>query len=262
MSDLRVSLVQTSLYWKSPEANRAMLEERLSDLNGATDLVILPEMFTTGFTMDAGDVAEPPRLHTERWMKQMAKRLNSVITGSYVVSDGGRYFNRLLWVYPDGGIEKYDKRHLFRMADEDQHYAPGNSKLITDIKGWKVAPFICYDLRFPVWIRNSFNSGKFGYDLALFVANWPAPRARAWEILLKARAIENSAFVAGVNRTGTDGAGVTYKGGSLVSDPRGELLADLSDSEEVITVTLHQQALEDYRDKFPVQLDSDNFTIL
>ncbi len=235
-----------------------MLEEKITDLN--TDLIILPEMFTSGFTMDAAEVAEPVNFTTYRWMKQMAARTNAVVTGSCVIKDGGRFFNRLLWVYPDGVVNHYDKRHLFRMADEHLHYSAGSEKLICDWKGWKIAPFICYDLRFPVWIRNTCSEG-FEYDLALFVANWPAPRSKAWDLLLKARAIENSAYVAGVNRIGVDGVDVAYIGGSQVVDPKGEEILFMRDREEVATITLSKSALDAYRKKFPVQDDADTFMI-
>jgi len=259
--DLRLTLVQSELYWKSPEANRAMFEEMISPLAGQTDLVILPEMFTTGFTMDTEEVAEPPGLTTPRWMKQLASRLNAVITGSYVVRDDGNYFNRLLWVAPSGEGKIYDKRHLFRRANEDAYFQPGKSKLVCDLNGWKVAPFICYDLRFPVWIRNRYTAQSFDYDLALFVANWPAPRAQAWEILLRARAIENSAYVAGVNRIGVDGVDVNYEGGSAVINAKGDELANLGNASGVRKITLDRNALEAYRKKFPVQHDADDFSL-
>ncbi len=259
--DLRVTLVQSELFWKSPEANRSMFEEKLSAFTGETDLVILPEMFTTGFTMDAEEVAEPANFTTERWMKQVASRTGAVLTGSYVVREDKKYFNRLLWVTPSGEVHSYDKRHLFRMADEDQYYNQGNRKLICKIGEWKIALFICYDLRFPVWIRNHYKHDSFDYDLAVFVANWPQPRSNAWEVLLKARAIENSVYVAGVNRTGTDGVDVPYNGGSMVINAKGEVLADLGTDPLIKTVVLDRAELQVYREKFPVQLDADSFSI-
>jgi predicted amidohydrolase len=261
--DLTISLIQSSIFWKSPEANRSMFEEKISPLTGQTDLIVLPEMFTTGFTMDADEIAEPPGLTTERWMKQMAARTGAVVTGSYVVADSGQYFNRLLWVTPQGDVGVYNKRHLFRMAREDQFYTPGNSKLICRLKGWNVALYICYDLRFPVWLRNQYDTNKseFDYDLAVFVANWPGARGSAWDILLKSRAIENSCFVAGVNRTGKDGVDVDYEGGSMAVDARGKVLKRLSAEEAIITVMLNRSELASYRKKFPVHLDSDPFTV-
>ena len=261
MSTLRISLVQTSLYWKSAEANRAMFEEKLASLAGHTDLIILPEMFTTGFTMDAEEVAEPVNFSTYRWMRLMASRTNAVVAGSVVISENGAFYNRLLWAEPTGNILHYDKRHLFRMAKDHDHYHAGSEKIICSLKGWKVAPFVCYDLRFPVWIRNTYSEATWAYDLALFVANWPSPRANAWEILLKARAIENSCYVAGVNRIGTDGADVSYSGGSQVVDPKGTSLIHMGEQEEIQTIPLNKDELESYRKKFPVQLDADRFRL-
>ncbi|MCA6078978.1 amidohydrolase [Fulvivirga sedimenti] len=258
MDDLRITLVQIPLYWKTPQANHSMLEEKITDVK--TDLIVLPEMFTTGFTMDAEEVAEPENFTTYRWMKQMAARTNAVITGSCVIRQGKQFYNRLLWVEPSGHILHYDKRHLFRMAGEHSHYTAGTQKLICELKGWKIAPFICYDLRFPVWIRNTYTNG-FEYDLALFVANWPAPRANAWDLLLKARAVENSSYVAGVNRIGEDGNGVHYLGESQVVDPRGKEILQMKGEEDVATIWLSKSGLYDYRKKFPVQEDADSFKI-
>lgn len=300
---LRITLVQPNLHWQDPVANRAMLEERLFNLPEPTDLIVLPEMFTTGFTMDARAVAEPMNLTTFRWMKQMAAQTGAVVTGSYVVqekggSTGQQFFNRLVWMQPDGQFDTYDKRHLFRMAGEHDIYSAGTRRLIKEWKGWRICPLICYDLRFPVWSRNSLASvineqsqpsspvlvaetepmapydspgspakkDQFAYDLLLYVANWPAVRRTAWNVLLQARAIENLSYVVGVNRVGTDGdpatgTGHAYAGESAVIDFRGEVLFRQADDEIVHQQTLSIDALQTFRAKFPANLDADGFTI-
>jgi predicted amidohydrolase len=259
MELLKVALVQSPLFWESPESNRAMLEEKLAGIEH-THLVILPEMFTTGFTMDTS-LAEPHNFTTLKWMKLMAVRLNAAITGSFIVKDGGRVFNRLYFVTPDGTAAYYDKRHLFRMAGEDKKYNAGSKHLIVDYRGWRIAPFICYDLRFPVWSRNRDVEGNLTYDLALYVANWPQPRENAWSALLAARAMENSSYVCGVNRIGIDGANVEYSGKSMVCNPRGRQYFEPDSEDRIIHVELSIKELNDYRDKFPAHLDGDDFII-
>lgn len=256
MSDIRITLVQTELYWENPVANRAMLEELLSDVT-STDVIVLPEMFTTGFTMDASKVAEMMNQDTFKWLKQMSQRLNACILGSYVVKEKEQFYNRLITFYPNGKYEVYDKRHLFRMGEEHLTYTSGNDTLIIDVKGWRIAPFICYDLRFPVWSRNKNQA----YDAAIYIANWPAPRALAWKTLLQARAIENLAYVVGVNRIGVDGKNLPYTGDSRVVQFDGEILLDLTSKATVETVTLSKKKLEEYRKKFPAYLDADTFNI-
>lgn len=260
---MRITLLQSNLYWHDPVANRAMLEERIFNLSEPTDLIVLPEMFTTGFTMEARAVAEPMNLTTFRWIKQMAAQTGAVVTGSYVVQDKGHYFNRLIWMQPDGQFDTYDKRHLFRMAGEEGIYAAGTQRIIKEWKGWRICPLICYDLRFPVWSRNTNGqSNEFAYDLLLFVANWPAARRNAWNALLQARAIENLSYVAGVNRVGTDGNGHSYTGDSAVIDFKGDVLFRHSDTEIVHQQTLSLDALRSFREKFPANLDADGFTLV
>jgi predicted amidohydrolase len=263
MDDLRVALVQADLHWELPEANRAMLEEMLWQLPGPADVVVLPEMFTTGFTMRAAQVAEPMGLHTTRWMLQQARQLDAAVVGSFVVKDGGQCFNRLLWAFPDGRLAQYDKRHLFRMAREHEAYAPGRRRLVVEWRGWRCCPLVCYDLRFPVWSRNAPDpDGRPAYDCLLYVANWPEARIQAWDTLLQARAIENLAYAVGVNRTGTDGAGIAYCGHSAAAGPKGEILAHAGRAPGIALAVCSAQALREYREKFPAHLDADPFQLL
>ncbi|GAB4004754.1 amidohydrolase [Spirosoma migulaei] len=260
---MNITLLQTELYWHDPVANRAMLEERIFNLAEPTDLIVLPEMFTTGFTMEAQAVAEPMNLTTFRWMKQMAAQTGAVVTGSYVVQEKRGYFNRLIWMQPDGQFDTYDKRHLFRMAGEDKVYTAGTRRIIKEWKGWRICPLVCYDLRFPVWSRNrQADSTDFEYDLLLYVANWPSVRRNPWNILLQARAIENLSYVAGVNRVGTDHTGHLYSGDSAVVDFKGDVLFRHSDTEIVHQQTLSLDELRAFRTKFPANLDADSFTVV
>ena len=256
MQDLIVSLIQTPLYWEDPVANRAMLEEKIAGID-KTDVIVLPEMFTTSFTNNAAQFAEPMNLHTFKWMKQLASQSGACIVGSYGVKEGVNFHNRLLWMQPDGKFCTYDKRHSFRMSDEHKVYTAGDKQLIVEYKGWKIAPFICYDLRFPVWSRNTNNK----YDVAIYVANWPATRAHAWKSLLPARAIENISYVIGLNRIGTDGLGLDYSGDSVVHDFKGMPLAELGNTETIETVVLSKKGLEDFREIFPAYLDGDGFEV-
>lgn len=259
---LTVSLIQTALHWHEVEANLAMLEEKIWQIGQPTDLIILPEMFSTGFTQQVEDLAEPMNSKTFRWMKQQAAQAKAVVTGSYIVREQQHFYNRLLSMKPDGTFSYYDKRHLFRMAGEDQVFSAGNSLLIEEINGWKVCPLICYDLRFPIWSRNQVQAnGELSYDLLLYVANWPAARRSAWETLLKARAMENACYVAGVNRVGSDGNQVSYSGNSIVADFKGDIVTDLEEQELISTVQLSYQDLVEYRQKFPVHLDADAFSL-
>lgn len=259
MSTLRISLVQTPLAWHDPGANRSALERLVMPHAGATDLVVLPEMFTTGFTMAPREVAESPAGPTLEWMLHLAARVDAAVTGSVATKEDGRYLNRLLWVEPDGRRAHYDKRHLFRMTREHEHYTAGRRRLIVEWRGFRVCPLVCYDLRFPVWSRNRRIAP---YDLLLYVANWPAARRTAWQRLLPARAIENLCYVAGVNSTGTDGTGVAYAGDSAVHDWRGDALLGMGSETAVGAVTLDGAALARFREKFPAQLDADDFELL
>lgn len=258
MSDtLHLALLQIDLHWQRPDANRAHIEELLRQIEGA-DVVLLPEMFTTGFTMEAAAYAEPMNFHTCRWMRLMAAHSGAVIAGSIIIKEQKHYYNRLLWVTPEGEVQYYDKRHLFRMAGEHEVYTPGSRLPVFTRKGWRIAPFICYDLRFPVWSYNR----QCMYDLAVYVANWPQPRITAWDALLAARAIENVAYVAGVNRTGAAPNGAVYPGHSAVYDFKGQPLAQAGEEETVLRVTLNKQPLNAFRQKFPVHLDADDFLIV
>lgn len=255
-SHLRVTLVQTELAWQDPAANRRSLAAHFRGLAGHTDLVVLPEMFSTGFSMDTGPLAEEMSGPTVGWLREEAAALGCVIAGSLIVRDAGRCFNRLIWARPDGSLDYYDKRHLFRMANEQQHYAAGTRRLVVEVKGWRVCPLICYDLRFPVWSRS-----RGDYDLLLYVANWPQRRAHAWASLLKARAIENLSYVVGVNRIGRDGNGTTYMGDSVALDFLGQPLSSEGGGDRVETVVLDLETLQSYRTSFPAQLDADPYEI-
>jgi predicted amidohydrolase len=257
---LRVTLVQADLVWHDAAANRHRFDELLAPLASQTELVVLPEMFTTGFTMSAEQVAEPVDGPTLKWMRGLASRLNAVITGSVVTADAGRFYNRLIWMRPDGSHAHYDKRHLFRMAREHEHFAVGQQSLIVELHGWRIAPLVCYDLRFPVWSRNRFSAER-GYDALIYVANWPERRRYAWQTLLRARAIENLSYCIAVNRVGRDGQGIEYRGDSVVLDYMGQPLTAPSEDAFTATVTLDRQALTRYRLKFPAHLDADDFEI-
>lgn len=258
MQNLSVTLIQTNLYWENSTANLAMLEEKIAQITEPTDLIILPEMFNTGFTMNVEKVAEPMNFFVMKWMKQQAAQSKAVITGSFIVKENEQYFNRLIWMRPDGSYEKYDKRHLFRMGGEHHSFTGGSEKIIVELKGWKICPLICYDLRFPVWSRNVNQA----YDLLIYVANWPAVRSIVWDTLLKARAIENQAFVVGVNRVGTDGMDLLYSGNSTIIDFKGNPIFYQRDYEVVETYLLNKKNLESFREQFPAYLDADTFEIL
>lgn len=239
----------------------AMLEEKLWEIEKEVDLIILPEMFPTGFSMDAAELAEPMNLNVCKWMRQMAAQKNATIAGSAIIQVDGNYYNRLLWVSPDGMIQHYDKRHLFRMADEDQSFSAGDRLPIFELNGWKICPQVCYDLRFPIWSRNRMIEGELGYDLIFYVASWPAARVSAWDALLPARAIENLAYSIGVNRVEEDGNGVKYNGHSAAYDFKGNQIGFLGEDEKIAVLTFNAEELDSYREKFPAWMDSDNFSI-
>jgi omega-amidase len=260
MSDFSVSLVQTDLHWHDPAANRDALGQLLADSltgPGFTDLIILPEMFTTGFSMDAAQ-AEPTDGPTLAWLREQAARYDAVVAGSVMLTEGGRCYNRLLWVRPDGSYSRYDKRHLFRMSGEHEIFTPGAERLVEEWRGWRIRPLICYDLRFPVW---SSNSAHEPYDLLLYVASWPHARINAWKLLLQARAVENMAYVAGVNRIGLDAKEVEYSGFSMLLDPRGDHLAQAGSLPTVLTRRLLRNPLRELREHLPVLLDADEFEL-
>lgn len=254
---MKLSVIQPALAWENKALNFKKLEILISSLKGMTDLVILPEMFNTGFTMDTGALSEPPDGETYHWMMDMSLKSGFGICGSYMVSDGGLVFNR--WVFVAAGEERavYDKRHPFSFGGEDKYFSPGKSRLVLSFKGVRISPYICYDLRFPVWSRSRNDT-----DLMIFAANWPAVRKNVWNILLKARAIENQCYVAGSNRVGIDGNGISYSGESMIIDPRGEIMSSADpDSEQCITSEISMDELADFRRKFPVIDDADSFTI-
>jgi omega-amidase len=263
MEPLRVSLVQGNTRWHDPAGNRDYYGRLITPLAGQSDLVVLPETFSSGFSNDAVDSAEDMSGATVSWMAAQAHALQAVVTGSVVIRDGDKVVNRMVWMRPDGSHDHYDKRHLFRMAREHERYAGGDRRLLVDLKGWRILPQVCYDLRFPVWLRNRYDreAGRFDYDLCLFVANWPAPRREPWRTLLRARAIENLAYCIGVNRIGTDGNGLDYAGDSAAIDPVGTVLAELAWSEQVHTLTLDPQRLLDHRERFPAWRDADDFEL-
>jgi omega-amidase len=262
---MKLSLIQTSLVWENQEANREQLGVLIDSIKEATDLIVLPEMFTTGFTMKPELFAEAiESSKTLTWLKEKAQQKNCVITGSASIKEENNYYNRLFWVQPTGNIHTYDKRHLFRVGQEHLHYTAGTKRLITQIKEWTICPQVCYDLRFPVWSRNRFTENKDNgvsaeYDVLLYIANWPEVRSYPWKHLLIARAIENQCYVIGLNRVGVDGNGIGHSGDSIIVNPRGEVIHALPLNERcVYTTTLDKQYLLDFRKAFPVGLDADN----
>ena len=263
MQDLKITIIQADLHWEDIGANLASFEEKIWRIGQSTDVIVLPEMFTTGFTMKAGKLAEHMNMRTFKWMRQMADQTGALILGSFIASVHDRFYNRLLWMEPGGNFKTYDKRHLFRMADEQQVYSSGESLLIGHWKGWRICPLVCYDLRFPVWSRNRWNPSlkKLSYDVMVYVANWPVVRATAWETLLKARAIENLSYSVGVNRVGIDGNGIEYNGQSSIIGPKGDLIFSVEGIESIKTIELSANALQAYRDRFPAFLDADDFSI-
>lgn len=264
MQDLRISLVQGDTRWHDPAANREHYAILLEPLAGVTDLVILPETFTSGFSNDAIDKAEGMDGPTVAWMRAQSMRIGAAVTGSVQLRTPEGVFNRLLWATPDGQLRHYDKRHLFRYAGEHERYAAGDARLTVEWKGWRINPQVCYDLRFPVFCRNRFDvelPGGLDFDLQIFVANWPSARAHAWKTLLRARAIENLCFVAAVNRVGVDGNGLHYAGDSAVIDFLGQHQVELREREQVATTMISAQALAEHRTRFPAMLDADAFEL-
>jgi predicted amidohydrolase len=264
MDDLRISLVQGDTRWLDPAGNRDYYGRLIAPLHGATDLILLPETFTSGFSNEAIHDAETMEGPTVAWLREQAHALRTAIAGSVQIRDGAGVYNRLLFVTADGTLRYYDKRHLFRYAGEHQRYAAGRERLVVELKGWRICPLVCYDLRFPVYSRNRFDverPGGLDYDLLVYVANWPSVRAFAWKTLLRARAIENLAFVAGLNRIGEDGNGLHYAGDSVVLDFMGHPLSESTNAEVVTTTTLLAAELADFRAHFPAMLDADAFAL-
>lgn len=267
MSTLTITTIQSNLFWEDKEANLLHLEDKIRNIEGQTEIIVLPEMFSTGFSMRPKDLAEKMDGDTVLWMIEMAKKFRIVLTGSVIIEEEGKYYNRMLWVLPNGQYGYYDKRHLFAFAGEDQHYSAGNKRMIASVKGWKINLQVCYDLRFPVWARQKTTETATDenahpeYDLIIYVANWPERRSHAWKTLLCARAIENQCYVVGVNRVGKDGKEIYHSGNSMVIDPLGEVLYHMSDIEDVFTITLQKQHLENVRTKFPFWKDADPFLL-
>jgi len=280
MSTLTISFIQADLHWENKEANLAMFEKKIASLP-KTEVVILPEMFSTGFSMKPELLAEKMDGNTMSWMKRVAAEKKIILTGSLILEDGGEYFNRLIWMLPTGQFGHYDKRHLFAFGGEHEHFSAGARRLIASVKGWKINLQICYDLRFPVWARQkndpivSDDDTEFGgaeliphepgdpeYDVLVYVANWPDRRAQAWKTLLQARAIENQSFVIGVNRVGKDGNDLYHSGDSMVVDPGGEILFTQAHDECEHTITLERKHLDEFRTRLPFLRDGDSFMIL
>lgn len=255
-SDLQISLIQTDIAWENPEANRARLGHKIAALKGRQQIIVLPEMFNTGFSMKAPQLAETMDGDTVSWMREQAQQNRCIITGSIIITADSKYYNRLLWVLPDGTIAHYDKRHLFSYAGENVDFEQGQKRTIAQVNGWKICLQVCYDLRFPVWARNTDD-----YDILLNVANWPEQRNEIWETLLKARAIENMSFVIGVNRVGTDGNGHHYIGNSSIYGPLGKLIHKVPHEETVIAHRFRHTEISESRAKFPFLNDRDSFMI-
>ncbi|MGQ0740262.1 MAG: amidohydrolase [Bacteroidota bacterium] len=262
MQSLTLTIIQTNLHWEDKTANLQMLEQKISGIKEKTELVVLPEMFSTGFSMRPELLAETMEGDTVLWMKRIAAEKKIILAGSVIIEDAGHYYNRLIWMLPNGQFGVYDKRHRFAYAEEDKHYTAGTKRFITSVKGWKIQPLVCYDLRFPVWTRQQPQSGGAEYDVLIYVANWPEKRIHTWKTLLQARAIENQCYAVGVNRTGGDGNNFHYSGESMVIDPMGEVLYTKKDEEDIFTITLDKSHLDTVREKFPFWKDGDRFMII
>lgn len=282
MSSLTFTLIQTALHWEDKRANRQMLEEKIKGIKEKTQVVLLPEMFSTGFSMKPEGLAETMEGETAGWLKRVAAEKKVILAGSVIIKDGANglaaqsdqagtaYYNRFIWMLPNGRFGYYNKRHLFAFAGEDRHYTGGSERFIASVNGWKLNLLVCYDLRFPVWARQSppvrgesgpGGEAAFEYDALIYVANWPERRSTAWKSLLQARAIENQCYVIGVNRVGNDGNNIYHSGDSMVIDPLGEILYHKKDEEDVFTITLDKEHLNTVREKFPFWRDADEFNI-
>lgn len=273
---LSFTLIQTNLFWEDKDANLQFLEDKINSIKENTQVVILPEMFSTGFSMKAEELAENMDGKTMHWLKKIARDQKKIITGSLAIEEKGYYFNRLIWMLPNGQYGQYDKRHLFAYAEEDKHYTAGNQRLIASVNGWKINLMVCYDLRFPVWSRQQSwvkennestfltegNERELEYDVLIYVANWPERRSIAWKTLLVARAIENQCYVIGLNRVGKDGHDIYHSGDSMVVDPLGEILYHKANDENVFTISLEKEHLENIRKKIPFWQDADPFLLM
>ena len=261
MSSLTLTIIQTDLVFENKTVNLERLKTKIENIEQRTEMVVLPEMFSTGFSMQPELFAETMEGETVKWMKEIAEANKIILTGSIIIEEDGQYFNRLVWMLPNGQLGYYDKRHLFAYGEEDKHYTGGNKRLIASVKGWKINLLICYDLRFPVWSRQQSGVDETEYDLLIYVANWPEKRSHAWKTLLCARAIENQCYVAGVNRVGKDNKNIYHSGNSLVIDSLGQVLYHMADEEDVFTITLQKEDLDKARTQFPFWKDADDFTI-
>ena len=278
MSGLNLTLIQSNLQWEDKQANLRMFEEKIRSVTDRTSLIILPEMFSTGFSMKPEILAEPMDGEAVQWMKRVAAEKKVILTGSLIIEDGGQYYNRLIWMLPNGQYGYYNKRHRFAYAGEDEHYAAGSKRLIASVNGWKINLQVCYDLRFPVWARQQpvttpeglsalpphagHKPAQLEYDVLIYVANWPERRNHAWKTLLQARAIENQCYVIGLNRVGTDGNSIYYSGDSMIIDPLGEPLYHKAHAEDIFSHSLSKERLEEVRTKFPFWRDADEFRIM
>ena len=262
MQPLTISIIQTNLHWENKSANLVMFEQKIKAIEEPTEVVVLPEMFNTGFSMNNVLLAEDMCGETVTWMKRMAAENKIILTGSVIIKENENFYNRLIWMLPNGDCGVYDKRHLFGFGNETEHYRAGNKRLIASVKGWKINLQICYDLRFPVWARqNPAEKNETEYDVLIYVANWPERRSHAWKTLLCARAIENQCYVIGVNRVGDDGNNIYHSGNSMIIDPLGQVLYHKADDEEIFTIKFEKEMLDEVRTKFPFLKDGDDFLI-
>ncbi len=259
MSTLTFTTIQSNLFWEDKAANLHMLQKKIGSIESKTEIVVLPEMFSTGFSMQPQLFAETMDGETMDWMQRVSKENGIILTGSLIIEEEGQYFNRLIWMLPNGQYGYYNKRHLFAYGEEDKYYTAGNKRLIASVKGWKINLQVCYDLRFPVWARQQPAATAPEYDVLIYVANWPEKRSHAWKTLLCARAIENQCYVIGVNRVGSDGNKIYHSGNSLVIDPLGQVLYHMADEEDSNTITLAKEKLEEVRERFPFWKDADDF---
>ncbi|NCC09730.1 MAG: amidohydrolase [Bacteroidia bacterium] len=259
MDAIRITLLQTDIVWENKAENLRLIHNKLKKLCGTTEIVVLPEMFSTGFSMKSQELAESIDQETITLLKSWSQTFQLAITGSYIATEKGRYFNRGFFLTPEGDAYYYDKKHLFRMGHEAQHFEAGDKRCIIPYRGWNICLLVCYDLRFPVWSRNCQND----YDMLIYVANWPTSRRNVWDALLLARALENQCYVCAVNRIGTDGYGLTYNGGSVIYSPKGEIFTSaMDDAEDFASATLSLKSLQEFREKFPVWKDADAFQLL
>lgn len=259
---LTISLIQTNLHWEDKKANLQMLEQKIGGIKERTEIVLLPEMFSTGFSMNPALLAESMDGETMSWMKRVSAEKKIILAGSIIIKENDHFYNRLVWMLPNGHYGVYDKRHRFAYAGEDQHYTSGHKRLLSSVKGWKINLLVCYDLRFPVWARQQTDGSTPEFDMLVYVANWPDKRILAWKTLLQARAIENQCYVIGVNRVGKDGNDINYSGNSMIIDPMGDILYNKENEEDIFTITLAKDRLVEIREKFPFWKDADKFMII